>query len=138
MSSLTFLSTCVKCEKCFLTIMYTAGSSANNSTATIITTTIITTTIILFFPAGSQKIINIITSSISLLSSDIAYLQLIVVSATHGESYVLSSVYNKGKTTQTSILRQGRRFSLAYILGITAGNCKRTSKRKELKNTFPV
>ena len=37
-------------------------------------------------------------------TSDIAYLQLIVVSATHGESYVLSSVYDKGKTTEKSSL----------------------------------
>ena len=142
MCSLTVGCTCVKREKSFLTIMCITGGSANNSTTTIITTAQVKLNdSFWFFPAGSQKIINIIISSFSLLmsfSSDIAYLQLIVVSATHGESYVLSSVYNKGKTTETSILRQGRWFSLAYILGITAGNCKRTSKRKELKNTFPV
>ena len=28
--------------------------------------------------------------------------------------------------------------SVLLTVGITAGNCKRTSKRKELKNTFPV
>lgn len=85
--------------------MYTTGGSANNSTTTIITTAQVKLNdSFWFFPAESQKIINIIISSFSLLmslSSDIAYLQLIVVSATHGESYVLSSVYDKGKTTQT-------------------------------------
>ena len=85
--------------------MYTTGGSANNSTTTIITTAQVKLNdSFWFFPAESQKIINIIISSFSLLmsfSSDIAYLQLIVVSATHRESYVLSSVYDKGKTTQT-------------------------------------
>ena len=106
-SSLTFWSTCVKCEKSFLT-MYTAGGGVNNSTTTIITTALVKLNdLVLFFPGGSQKIINIIISSISLLisfSSDIAYLQLIVVSATHEESYVLSSIYDKGKPTQTGSL----------------------------------
>lgn len=95
MSSLTFWFTCVKCEESFLT-MYTAGGSANNSATTIVTTAPVKLNdLFLFFPGGSQKIINIIISSISLLmsfSSDIAYLQLIVVSATHEESYVLSSI----------------------------------------------
>ena len=52
MSSLTFRSTCMKCEKRFLTIMYTASSSANNATTTIITTAQTGND-----PARSQKII---------------------------------------------------------------------------------
>ena len=47
-----FGSTCGKCEKRFLTIMYTASSSANNATTTIITTAQYGNN-----PAGSQKII---------------------------------------------------------------------------------